>query len=314
MVGRGSWTALIAALVVGGLLAWWQSAPPAPRPADVPGGLFSAARAANDIRIIAKTPHPTGSAANAAVRDHLVARMTALGLAPRVQRTNSPRGPVENVIGVLPGRDPTKPAVAILAHYDSVPGSPGAGDDAAGVASALEVVRALKTGAPPARDVAVLLTDGEELGLLGAKAFFAEDPLAKQIGLVINLEARGGAGRAAMFETGPGNGGLIEAFRKAATKPSSNSLAVFIYQQLPNDTDFTEARAAGVTGFNFAFIGRQFDYHSPTATLANLDLGSVQSMGEQTLALARALALAEVLPAAEPDVVYSQTFDSLIIA
>src|SRR5258708_3783519 len=109
-------------------------------------------------------------------------------------------GFVENIVGVLPGRDRSLPAVALMAHYDSVPGSTGASDDAAGVATALEVVRAIKARGVPARDVVVLITDGEEAGLLGADAFFRRDPMAKHVGFVFNMEARGSAGRAQMFQ------------------------------------------------------------------------------------------------------------------
>ncbi|MFX9054231.1 M20/M25/M40 family metallo-hydrolase, partial [Acinetobacter baumannii] len=80
---------------------------------------------------------------------------------------------IENIIGVLQGTDPSLPAIALMAHSDSVPGSPGAADDAAGVSAVLEVVRALKAAGPHRRDVVVIITDGEEAGLLGARAFFA---------------------------------------------------------------------------------------------------------------------------------------------
>ena len=56
----------------------------------------------------------------------------------------------------------------------------------------------------------VLLTDGEELGLQGAKQFFAGDPLLPRIGAIINMEARGGgsirAGRASARATRMGRG------------------------------------------------------------------------------------------------------------
>jgi acetylornithine deacetylase/succinyl-diaminopimelate desuccinylase-like protein len=117
--------------------------PPSPAPADAPASAFSAQRAFSDVVVMAKSPHPVGSPANAQVRDFLLARMTALGLAPEVQpafalrkiaRLQQPLfvgGQVENIVGVLPGRDRTAPALAIMAHYDSVANSPGAGDDAA---------------------------------------------------------------------------------------------------------------------------------------------------------------------------------------
>ena len=117
---------------------------------------------------------------------------------------------VDNVIGVLPGRDPRLPALALMAHHDSVPGSPGAADDITGVADALEITRAIKARGRPERDVMLVFTDGEEADLIGATAFFADDQAAKHVGFVINLEARGGGGRATMFETGPGNGAAID--------------------------------------------------------------------------------------------------------
>jgi hypothetical protein len=251
--------------------------------------------------------------------------MTALGLSPTVQVSQAMAsrgfggdryvfgGQVENLVGVLPGRDRALPALALMAHYDSVPGSPGAADDATGVAAVLETIRAIRAGGQAERDIIVLITDSEEAGLLGARAFFAEHPLRKRIGVLINLEARGNGGRANMFQTGPDNGAIIAAFAKTASAPISNSLAVFLYENMPNDTDFTVSRDAGISGLNFAFIGRQFDYHSPTATPANLDQGSVQHIGDQTLAATRQFAGPD-LPGKAPDAVYSQTFGDHILA
>lgn len=322
----GRWIALIAALVAAFVLARASEQPPAPAPVDAPPGEFSAGRAMADIAIIAKAPHPTGSAANAAARDHLLARMRALGLEVQVQRTDAFNrrafgkevyvggGVVENIIGVLPGRDRAAPALALMAHYDSVPGSPGAADDAAGVASALEIARAIKTKGQPPRDVILLITDGEEAGLLGAEAFFGQHPLAKRIGFLINMEARGNGGRAQMFQTGPQNGQTLELFRKTAVDPTSSSLAVFLYENMPNDTDFTVSKNAGIPGLNYAFIGRQFDYHMPTATPANLDQGSLQDLGTQTLAAAREAAFAPALPAKAADLTYANTAGSVILA
>lgn len=324
----GRMIALAAALTGALLLAWTGTRTPGPQPAG-PAPAATAFRtdlAMVDIQRVARTPHPTGSPANASVRDYLAGRLTALGLPPAVQAglTTESRswggqswivgGRVENLVGVLPGKDRAAPALALMAHYDSVPASPGAADDATGVAVILDVVRALKARGTPERDVIVILTDGEEAGLLGARLFFAEHPLRKRIGLLINLESRGGGGRANMFQTGPGNGALIPAFARTAVQPISNSLAVFLYENMPNDTDFTVSRDAGVRGLNFAFIGRQFDYHSPTSTPANLDQGSVRHMGEQTLAAAADLAFATRLPPAAPDAVYSQTFGDHLLA
>ena len=322
----GKLRTLFACLAVGFLLFYAGDRTPAPQPATAPADQFAAGRALSDIAAMAPVPHPIGSPANARVRDFLLQRMTALGLSPTVQRDEShiqrayngqtfiAGGEVENVIGVLPGRNRALPALALMAHYDSVQGSPGAADDMTGVASVLEIVRAIKTGGVPARDVMVVITDGEEAGLLGATAFFADHPLAGHVGFIMNLETRGGGGRAAMFETGADNGGAIDLYRRTAVRPSANSLSVFVYKHLPNDTDYTVAKAKGIAGLNYAFIGRQFDYHSPSSTVANLDQGSVQHIGEQVLGTARALAFSPNLPARTPDLVYGQVVSGLTLA
>lgn len=324
----GDWRvpALVLALVVGGLLAWAASLTPAPRSPDAPVEVFSAGRAMVDDRAMAARPHPIGSAEAGLVRSYLLQRMQFLGLSPRTsggEAVETPRwfkgsaavgGRVENLVGVLKGTDPSLPAVVLMAHSDSVPGSPGAADDAAGVASALEVIRALKESGPHKRDVAVLITDGEEAGLLGARAFFASgDPLLAHMGEVVNLEARGGGGRVNMFQTGPLDGAHIALFRKAVGDTNANSLTSEVYKYMPNDTDFTVSRGAGYPGYNFAFVGKEFDYHAPSSTPDALDQGSLQHMGDQALAITRALADAPVLPAKAPDAAYSDVLGKFVI-
>jgi len=311
---------LAAALIAGFALFYSGSVTPRPAPADAPASDFSAGRAFADVRAMGSVPHVLGSPADARVRDMLISRMQSLGLSPVIQRAPAfeARGPliaggaVENVIGLLPGRDRSAPALAIMAHHDSVPGSPGAADDTAGVASALEIIRALKTKGVPKRDVIVVITDGEEVGLLGARAFF-DSPMSAHVGYVINMEARGGGGRTIMFETAARDGGDIDLYRRTAVTPESNALTVFVYQNQTNDTDFTVAKQHGKVGLNYAFIGRQFDYHSPSSTPETLDLGSLQHMGQQVLPTAEALAFGPI-PGRAPDVIYGNLPFGLTIA
>ena len=205
-----------------------------------------------------------------------------------------------------------------MAHYDSVWGSPGAADDAAGVASALEIARAILPG-EQARDLVLIITDAEELGLVGAKGFFGAegftpDPLASRIGALVNLETRGGGGRASMFETAPGNGEMVRLFQRSVQNPAANSLAVKIYELLPNSTDFTPAKKRGIQGVNFAFIGDAFLYHSPLATPERLDQAGLQHLGGQGLDITRALVTAQALPKPAPDLVFSDVLGRFIIA
>ncbi len=319
--------ALVVVLALAAILAWFAAQTPTPRGAEAPEAAFSAARAMVDDRAMAAKPHPIGSAEAGLVRSYLLQRMQFLGLAPRIAEgvaVETPRwfkgalvvgGRVENLVGVLKGTDPSLPAVLLMAHSDSVPGSPGAADDAAGVVSILETVRALKAQGPHRRDVAILITDGEEAGLLGARAFFAsDDPLLKHIGEVVNLESRGGGGRVNMFQTGPADGPHLSLFRKAVGDTNANSLTSEVYKYMPNDTDFTVSRNAGFPGYNFAFAGLEFDYHSPSSTPQMLDQGAVQHMGDQALAITRALADGETLPAKGPDAAYSDLLGKMVIA
>jgi hypothetical protein len=321
----GRLLALLIALMAGSWIAWLDQALPESAPVGTAATQFSGERAFADVNFLSAVPHPIGSVANANVRDAIVGRMLRIGLEPEIRPgvgVQQPKwapdvlvaGRVENVVGILRGRDPTLPALALMAHYDSVPGSPGAADDLLGVAAALETVRAIKARGVPQRDIIVLMTDGEEAGLLGANHFFRRDPLAKRIGLVMNLEARGSSGRVQMFQTSPNNGGLIRVYQQTTPRPASSSLAVMIYEKMPNDTDLTESLRAGIPGMNYAIIGGQFDYHSPTSTSANLARGSLQEMGAQALAVAGELAFARTLPAPEPSPVYANLFGDVLVA
>ncbi len=305
----GGWEPLALVLAVALLLAWFASATPRPLAETAPTGVFSAGRAQADIAHLAAVPHPVGSPQDAAVREALVARLQAMGLSPQVQRQagvtawgeRSPRTwTVENVIARVPGADRAARAVLVMSHYDSVPRSPGAADDTASVAAALEMVRLLKAGTP-SRDVIFAFTDGEEAGLLGAQALFDDAALVRQVGFVVNMDVRGGGGRTMMFQTGRANGAAERLFASRATRPASNSLAAFLYEKMPNDTDFSVALAHGLPGLNYAFIGRPGLYHTPAAVPPAVEAGAVQSLGDQAWAVVDALAYAPRLPAASPD-------------
>ena len=83
---------------------------------------------------------------------------------------------------------------------------------------------------------------------------------------------------------------------------------------MPNSTDFTVAEKAGFTGYNFAFIGEEFDYHSPSSTPAALDEGSLQHMGDQALATTLALVDAPSLPPRKSDAAYSDLLGGPVLA
>jgi thiamine transporter ThiT len=258
-----------------------------------PAAEFASARAMKQLEVIARRPHPIGSASHGEVRDYILSSLSAMGLSPEVQKTtavNQKRnatiisGTVENIVVKVPGTNNNK-AIMLVSHYDSVPTSFGASDDGSGVSVMLETLRTLKARAPLRNDVVGLFTDGEEVGLLGAKAFVDEHPWAGNIGMVLNFEARGNTGPVIMFETSANNQILISEFAKAVRGPVANSSSNEIYKRLPNNTDLTVFKEAGLPGLNFAYIEGLNHYHTYLDTFTGVDERSIQQDGSYAVAL-----------------------------
>jgi acetylornithine deacetylase/succinyl-diaminopimelate desuccinylase-like protein len=162
-------------------------------------------RVRRDVEILAQTPrnrrwHPE---ALEAAQDHVVAELSTAGwsverqpftspwrvasndradLAARLLRVRAYRGlSGVNLVARRPG---TGPPVVVGAHLDTVRNSPGADDNASGVAALLEVARLI---GPTAGPVVLAVLDLEELGLVGAahlaRRLTAQGPVAAMIGL-----------------------------------------------------------------------------------------------------------------------------------
>jgi hypothetical protein len=282
------------------LLYLWQSqlvAPSAPTKTA-----FSEEHAFATLSTLLKEqrPHTTGSPENAVVRDRILAELRASGYTPEVQAAfqcdASPLFPgctaVENIVAVHKGTGDGK-AVLASAHYDSVPAGPGTSDDGAGVAVVLELARAYASRTTR-NDVIFLLTDGEETGLRGARAFADHHPLMRRVGIVVNFDTRGASGASMMFETGPGNAQLMDLYAHAVARPSTSSVNYEVYKLLPNSTDFSVYRKLGLSGFNFGFINSAALYHSVRDSLQYIDRRSLQHIGEHAFEVAGALADADL--------------------
>lgn len=294
------WITLAVLLAGTWLSSSYRTLPP-PRAATAPDTVFASGRALPLLVDVARRPHPTGSPDHDRVRDLLIAQLRELGLEPEVQeatqvtarRDLARAATIRNVVARIPGTASTG-AVLLTAHYDAVPGSPGAGDDATGVAAILETVRALGAGEALRNDVIILLSDAEELGLFGARAFVERHPWMAGVKVVLSVEMRGAGGPSIMFETGAENGWIVERLQEADPRPLANSLSTEIYRRLPNDTDFSPFRDAGIQGLNFAAIGRADRYHQPTDTPENLQEATLQHHGERLLAVVRHLGTVEL--------------------
>lgn len=257
---------------------------------------FSTERALVHLKEITKKPHYVGTDEHEVVKNYLVSELQKLNIYVEVQekigvdknRRKATR--VQNILARIKGSENYNKALVLMTHYDSaVHSSFGASDAGSGIVTILEGIRAfLATNKQPKNDIIILFTDAEEIGLLGAKAFVNEHSWAKEVGLVLNFEARGSGGPSYMLlETNGGNRNLIQAFNNAKSNfPVANSMMYSIYKMLPNDTDLTVFREdANLNGINFAFIDDHFDYHTAQDTYENLDRNTLEHQGDYIMTM-----------------------------
>ena len=286
---RRSGSALVA-VALACLLGWAAAGfrGPAPVPQTAPADQFSAERA---LAVLARLldgikSHPVGTAANRTVRDRIVERFRELGYSTEVQRdfvcnATPTCATVENIVATVPAD--RGPYVLLASHYDSVAAGPGASDAGVPVAAILETARVLAG----TKGVAYLITDGEEAGLLGAEAF-VKTPVKERVAVVVNAENRGTSGPAFLFETSRGNAALVPAIA-AIERPNASSLFYTIYEMLPNDTDVTVFKRAGMQAINFGAIGDVAKYHTPLDDLAHVNARTMQHHGDNLLSVTRGL-------------------------
>jgi len=281
---------------------------------------FSTERALNQVEIIAQKPHYVGSTNHELVANYLILELNRIGLETSIQEgfTLNDKGLLvksKNILARIKGTNNTK-ALLLLSHYDSAPHSfsKGASDDASGVATILEGVRAfLYSKHPQKNDIIILFSDAEELGLNGAALFVNKHPWAKDVGLVLNFEARGTSGPSYMLmETNKGNEALVKKFTKAKpSHPVSNSLMYSIYKMLPNDTDLTVFREqANIQGFNFAFIDGHFNYHTQQDDVQHLNKTTLAHQGTYIMPLLKYFSNIDLnqTESTEDDVYFSAPF------
>ncbi len=290
-----------------------------------PENVFSSARAFNMLEQLTKEqiPHPVDSAANRIVEQRIVGLLKNMGYQEEIQQTqicrDSERGfarctQVRNIIVKIQGTSTASNGILLAAHYDSVPAGPGGSDAGAAVGTLLETARLLTLEKQPRNTIVLLFNEGEEFGLLGAQAFMEQHPLAKELTLAINVEARGSTGKSVMFETGENSGWLVKHYADTTPAPLSSSLFYEVYKALPNDTDLTVFKKHGLQGLNFAHAERLAHYHTPLDNLANLDKGSLQHHGDNVWGVLKIIKDQSLDKVAQGNLVYSDILGLFIIS
>ena len=290
------------------LLAYGLWTMPKPQAADAPG--FSSARVIKDIEAISKNHHSVAHPQERAeVRDYLVGRLEKLG-ADNVClfEYDSLTGPENKHVtytfdaaNILAEFAPLQESedttwLMLVAHYDSRYSQPmpkdtvwsyGAADDGYGVGTILETVsQTLKQREHWKQGIKVLFTDAEEVGMKGMIAIWENDRhVFDNVGLMINVEARGPWGPCLLFETCPGSSRVMDLYADAAKYPFTYSLTTVVYNFLPTFTDFTIVKDA-VPGMNFSTIADINHYHTDKDNFSNINAKTIQHYGAQILPVA----------------------------
>ena len=268
--------------------------PPAIRPPSRDEPAFQVFAAERRLKNLLGTPEsrPTGSDAHRRIQEAIAQALRDFGLDVQLHSftatARNPKWPETlgtevagtNIVARRAGRNHQQ-ALGLVCHYDSVPAGPGICDDALAVGTCLQILDQLAQQTLQ-HDLIVLFSDAEELGLLGAEAFLRDHPWAADLRAVINLEARGTSGPVLMFETGSDSRWLVSEFATVDSKKFASSLFYEIYRHLPNNTDFTQFKRAGIQGYNLAFIGDVKNYHTPDDDFAHANRASWRHQGDLT--------------------------------
>ncbi|XP_034458493.1 endoplasmic reticulum metallopeptidase 1 [Hippoglossus hippoglossus] len=206
---------------------------------------------------------------------------------------------VTNIAVRLEPKGGAKHLMLANCHFDTVANSPGASDDAVSCAVMLEVLHSLANQSTPIHHGVVFLFNGAEENILQAShGFITQHPWAKQVRAFINLEAAGVGGKEVVFQTGPENPWLVEAYVQAAKHPFASVVGQEVFQSgiIPSDTDFRIYRDFGnIPGIDLAFIENGFIYHTKYDTADRILTDSIQRAGDNILAVLKYLLTSERL-------------------
>ncbi|XP_070231958.1 endoplasmic reticulum metallopeptidase 1 isoform X2 [Bos mutus] len=206
---------------------------------------------------------------------------------------------ITNVVVKLEPRDGAQHAVLANCHFDSVANSPGASDDAVSCSVMLEVLRVLSTSSEALHHAVIFLFNGAEENVLQAShGFITQHPWASSVRAFINLEAAGVGGKELVFQTGPENPWLVQAYVSAAKHPFASVVAQEVFQSgiIPSDTDFRIYRDFGnIPGIDLAFIENGYIYHTKYDTADRILTDSIQRAGDNILAVLKYLATSDML-------------------
>ena len=134
--------------------------------------------------------------------------------------------------------------IGVSSHYDVVPGSPGANDNASAVVVCLSVLNRLRTHQFKQFGVAIFFFDEEESGLKGSRAYVNDYGIGRLRGL-INLEMLGQGDQIALWPVDQDATGIVLAAFESAAQQAA--VATYRFDQIVTNTaDHIPFRQAGL--------------------------------------------------------------------
>ena len=211
-----------------------------------------------------------------------------------------------NVVADIPGSDKSDELVILGAHLDSWHLSPGAVDDAVGVAIMMEVGRLIhKLDPRPRRTIRIVLWSGEEQYLLGSQAYVtthfgtAENPLDgfDRVAAYINIDNGSGRIRGANIFGPPDAAAMLRNALRPVADLGIEGVIPHGVRRL-GSTDATTFSRAGLTAIGL--IQDPLDYstarHGDVDTFERVDEAQARQAAIVTTVLALALANQETMP------------------
>ena len=287
-------------------------------PSNPPAGT-NLTQAWNDLEHISRHFHPYNSRANDDVRSYLLSRIRDIVASKKLQTdqvqviddgisnniTFSSGGTSvyfegTNIIVAIRGseddetfdsvRSPDNGGVLVNAHYDSVSTGYGATDDGVGVVTVLQLLSYLtEPNHWPKRTVLLLLNNGEEDFLNGAKAF-----MRNRLSLVphtfVNLEGAGAGGRATLFRSTDTE---VTRFYRKSSHPFGTIVSGDGFKKglIRSETDYKVFYGElGLRGLDIAFMEPRARYHTIEDSTRETSMNSLWHMLSAAIASTSGLA------------------------
>lgn len=265
---------------------------------------FDSERAMDHIRHLSVElgPRVAGNEAEKEASEYIKGEFESLGFDVSTQEFDI-RGDKtsQNVVAVKkPKGNESADIVYVTAHYDSVPGSPGANDNGSGTATLLELARIMKN-TPTNKEIRLIAFGAEEIGLVGAKYYvgqLSEEEIDRSVGN-FNMDMVGTNWEPATHlyvNVVDGKPNRVWDQAKSAAKKLEND-TLFLYKR--GSSDHVAFHEAGINAANFIWrepgtAALEPYYHTPQDTIEHVSPERIQMVGDLINAAVSELSREEV--------------------